>query len=169
MYGCESWTITKAERQRIDPFELWCWRRLLRITWTTRRSNQAILKEINPDYSLEGQMLKLKLKFWPLDAKNRFFGKDPDAGKDPYARKDWRQKRRGWQRMRSLDSIIDSMDKTFSTLWEVVKERGAWHAAVHGVAKSQTWFSNCTTATKDLYVKVVRVWVNLFRKPLHLI
>ena len=88
MYGCESWTIKKAERQRIDPFELWCWRRLLRITWTTRRSNQAILKEINPDYSLEGQMLKLKLKFWPLDAKSRFFGKDPDAGKDPYARKD---------------------------------------------------------------------------------
>ena len=169
MYGCESWTIKKAERQRIDPFELWCWRRLLRITWTTRRSNQAILKEINPDYSLEGQMLKLKLKFWPLDAKSRFFGKDPDAGKDPYARKDWRQKRRGWQRMRSLDSIIDSMDKTFSTLREVVKERGAWHAAVHGVAKSQTWFSNCTTTTKDLYDKAVSVLVKLFKKPLHLI
>ena len=146
MYGCESWTIKNAECQRIDAFKVWSWRRLLRVPWTARRSNQSILKEINPEYSLEGLMLKLKHQYfahlmWRVDsslAKTLMLGKI--EGK----------KRRGPQRMRWLDSITNSMDTTLSKLWEIVKDPKALHVAFHGIIKSQTWFSNWTTV---LYCK----------------
>ena len=139
MDGCESWTIQKAEHQRIDAFELWCWRRLLRVPWTARRSNQSILKEISPECSLEGLMLKLRLQFFGhLMRRADSFGKILMLGKIEGRR------RRGWQRVRWLDGITDSMDMNPSILQVIVKDREAWHTAVHGVSKSQTWLSDWT-------------------------
>ena len=148
MYRCESWTIKKAEHQRIEALELSCWRRFLRVPWTARWSNQSVLKEINPEYSLEGLMLKLKIQY-----SGHVIQRADSLVKTLMLGNIEGRRRRG-QRMRRLDGIIDWMDIILSKLWEIVKEREAWSTVVHGVSKSQIWLTNWTTAThyKNTYM-----------------
>ena len=147
MYACESWTVKKAEHRQTNAFELWCWRRLLRVPWTARRSNQSILNKISPEYSLEGLMLKLKLQYFGhLMRRTYSLEKTLILGNIEGGR------RRGWQRIRWLDGITDAVDISLSRLQELVKDREAWHTEVHGVAKSGTWLSDWTELNNTIKI-----------------
>ena len=143
MCGCESWTVKKGECQKIDDFGLWCWRRLLWVPWTAKRSNQSILKEINPEYSLEVLMLKLKLQY-----SGHLMRRANSLEMTPMLGKIEAKRRRRQQRMKRLYSITNSMDMNLSKLWETVEDRESWHAAIHGVAKSWTWLGDWPTTTR---------------------
>ena len=166
IYGCESWTIKKAEHWRIDVFELWCWRRLLRVHWTARRSNQSILKGINPEYSLAGLILKLSLQFFDHLMQRAYSLENTWIMEKIEGRM-----RRGQQSMRWLDGITDSMDMSFNKIWEIVRDREAWYTAVHGVTKSQRWLQLNNNNKYDINWAVTkkrgRLYIQMFQEMLN--